>query len=306
LDFVDQTLIRLAAANTRAAVFDQRALEHLVAAGYDATGLGVTGPYQPVFEDFRLGLSLMASPRVDGTWQRTGNSEVTEVRAMLNGWGGDPIRVDGLWRGSIIARAALAESRINKVEGNWADLNLETLDDEIAADLGALPSQPQLEQERRGRLLARLRNGLAHPAVVTDATISDWLDDHGAESVGGLLAQSQGQLATAGMTVTYDPPPAGQPLPRPLPVTVALLIRNVGISVAELLSLSHRIREQLAWGGAERPNSPAGRRQAILIGWVLPQSLLADTDWPGADSDARRDAASAWLGPEGIALIPVT
>jgi hypothetical protein len=306
MDFIDKALVRLAAAGTRAGVFDQRALEHLVAAGYDASGLGVTGPYQPVFENFRLGLSVMTSPRVDGTWQGSGNPEVTELRAAVHGVSGDPIRVDGLWRGAIIARAALADSRINKVEGNWADLNLETLDQEIAAALGALPAQPQLEQERRTRLLARLRNGLAQPAQVSDATISSWLDDHGAESVGGLLEQSQGQLATAGMTITYDPPPPGPPLPRPLPVTVALLIRDSGTSIAELLSVSHRVRERLESGGAERPNSPGGRRQAILIGWVVPQSVLTDTDWPGADSDARRDAASAWLGPEGIALVPVT
>jgi hypothetical protein len=306
MDFVDQTLVRLAAAATRSAVFDQRALEHLVSAGYDATGLGITGPYQPVFDDFRLGLSLMGNPRLEGTWQRAGSPEVTEVRVALNGWGGDPVRVDGLWRGSIIARAARAESRINKVQGNWADLNLETLDQEIAAALGGLPPQPQLEQERRDRILARLRNGLAQPAAVSQATISDWLVEHGADSVGGLLAQSQGQLAAAGMTITYDPPPAGAPLPRPLPVTVALLIGRLGTSVAELLSLSHRVRERLESGGAERPNSPTGRRRAILIGWIVPQSMLADSDWPGADSDARRDAASAWLGAEGIALIPVT
>ena len=306
MNFLDQTLVRLATATTRAGLFDQLALEHLVAAGYDAAGMGVTGLYQPSFDEFRMGVSLPSTPRVEGFWQQAGRAEPTELRLTVTGMGGDSISVDGLWRGSIIARVGAVEAPVTAVQGRFADLSLESLDAEIAGSLGSLPAGAQLEQERRSRLLQRFRQGLALPTQITDATVSEWLRAQHADSVGAALERGRGQLGVAGLTVTMAAAPPLPALPRPLPVTVALLIRDHGVSLAELLQVSHRVRERLGALGVERPRGGAGQRHGILVGWMLPAPFLDDADWPGTDRAARRTAASAWLGAEGIALVPVT
>jgi hypothetical protein len=66
------------------------------------------------------------------------------------------------------------------------------------------------------------------------------------------------------------------------------------------------VQQALAGIGAQGPAGPVGRRQPILVGWVLPTAFLQDQGWPGANPTDRRRSASSWLGAEGIALVPVT
>jgi hypothetical protein len=61
VEFVDSTIVRLADPATRNAVFDQQSLEALLAAGYDTTSMSAGPPYEPVFDDFEVG---MYAPRV--------------------------------------------------------------------------------------------------------------------------------------------------------------------------------------------------------------------------------------------------
>ncbi|WP_147457346.1 hypothetical protein [Micromonospora sp. CV4] len=60
MDFVDGVLVRLADPGTRAAVFDDASLAHLVEAAYDTEAMPVTPPYAAVFDELTLG--FVAAP----------------------------------------------------------------------------------------------------------------------------------------------------------------------------------------------------------------------------------------------------
>jgi hypothetical protein len=105
VDFVDMTLVRLADEATRGDLFDQDALELLLDAAYDASALGIVGPFMATFDDFRLGWARSALGLLDGTWNVVGAVERTEARFRLSGLRADGLpRVDAVWLGSIIAR----------------------------------------------------------------------------------------------------------------------------------------------------------------------------------------------------------
>jgi hypothetical protein len=312
MNYVDATLIRLAEAATRPAVFDSVALEQLLNAAYDTDATPVAGPFQPVFDEMRLGLAVSRFGVIEGAWNQVGGVERMEARFQTFGLGqGDAIRVDGLWRGSIIARTVPSTGRIIEVESAWPSLG--DIDAAIAGDLGALPANPQaLEQERRARLLARIRAVLDQPGAFTDESFDRWLKSVGAESVGDLLARYQGTVFGGGVTVTFSPPDPAPPSPRALPIAAAIMIRDAGFSVAQLLMESKMARERLDRMGVERQADPAFRlREPLLIVWVVPVSIFDDADWPGGaqgmNNDqlrtARRAAAGAWLAREGIGLV---
>jgi hypothetical protein len=312
MNYVDATLIRLAEPATRLAVFDDAALEQLLTAAYDTDLTPVEGPFQPVFDELRLGLAVSRFGVIEGTWSPVGGIERMEARFQTFGLGQeDVIRVDALWRGSIIARTAPATSRIIEVETAWPSLG--AIDAEIVAVLGALPAQAQaLEQERRARLIARIRASLDQPAAFTDAIFDDWTKSVGATSVSDLLTRFQGTVFGGGAKLTFSPPDPTPPSPVALPVAAAMMIRDAGFSIAQLLMESKMARERLDRMGLERTvNSSFRLRQPLLIVWVAPISIFDDADWPGGAQGmnddqlraARRAQAGAWLAREGIGLV---
>jgi hypothetical protein len=309
VNFVDATFVRLADPASRAGVFDEVALEQLVRAAYDADSLGVEGPFQPLFEEFRLGPSPRAPGLVEGVWNPVGGVARTELNLRVLGLAGDPTpRVDALWRGAIVTRVAVGGGRIADVEVAWPSPS--GIDDQIVADLGALPDDPAvLEAERRRRFLDRLEAAAAQPQVVGEAALDAWLARLGVATVGDLLAAT-GVAAGGAVQITFDNGGPVQPTPRPLPLTALLLVREAGFSVAELVSESTALRERVGALGLERPaDATLPRRSPILVVWVVPPEVFDDPDWPGGESGtpeerraARRAAAGAWLAGEGIGL----
>ena len=189
MNYVDATLIRLAEPATRLAVFDDVALEQLLTTAYHTEIAPVQGPFQPVFDDLKLGLAVSRYSVIEGTWGPVGGVERTEARYQAFGFGQEnAIRVDGFWRGSIIARTVPVDSRIIELQSVWPSLG--TIDTEILAALGALPTNPPaLEQERRTQLIARIRAALDQPLAFTDGILDDWLHSVGATSVTDLLTR---------------------------------------------------------------------------------------------------------------------
>jgi len=113
MDFIDKTLIKLAAPTTRAGLFDDTALGQLLEATYDLEATPVEGPFQPVFEEVRLGMALSSVGEIEGTWNVIGSNERTEARFYLSGVKDlRPMRVDGYWRGSIQGRTAAATAQV--------------------------------------------------------------------------------------------------------------------------------------------------------------------------------------------------
>jgi hypothetical protein len=315
VNFIDRILVRLADPATRGGLFSEDALADLAEAAYDTTGMQVQGPFQAVFDEVTLGLAPRASGMIEGTWRSMGGMDVAEVRLTTLGLGPAPAaaRLDALWRGSIVARSVPTDSQITSVSVEWPDI--ESIDAEIIADLGSLPANPQtLEQERRQRFLTRVRDVLDQPDAFTEAVLDPWLSRVGASSVGDLLTRYRGVVHPAGVRVAFSEPSAAPPSPVPLPVTVALLIRDLPFSITNLIADSKLVREQLASQAVERPHEPSLRpRPSPLVAALVPDTVFDDEDWPGATAAmnaaarraARRGAANQWLSREGIALVPV-
>ncbi|PSB46498.1 hypothetical protein C7B80_12990 [Cyanosarcina cf. burmensis CCALA 770] len=312
MNYEDTTLIRLADQASRSALFDDLALEQLISATYNTDLLTVEGPYQPLFKEFRLGVVISNLGVVEGVWNPVGGVDRVEARFHTFGLGsGLPTRVNALWRGDIVARTVPMTSRITQVEAKWTDTG--TIDAEIVAALGSLPTNSQtLEQERRTRFLARIRSALNQPMSFTDELLDKWLFSAGAASIGDLITRLQGTVQSSAVQVTFSPPDPTPPSPKALPITAALLIRDVGFSVSQLLMESKLLREQLEKQGLEQsPNPSLPVRHPLLIVWVVPATIFDDADWPGGDPgmtpealrDARRVVAGQWLAREGIGLV---
>jgi hypothetical protein len=311
VNFVDSTFVRLADPASRPGVFDEAALEQVVAAAYDAEALGAQGPFQPVFDEFRLGVSASQLATVDGSWSMVGSVDRTEIQLRLVGLGGDDGgRVDAVWRGAIVARVVPSTDRITEVATAFPNPN--GIDEEIVADLGSLPADPTaLEAERRSRFLARAKAALAQPEALSDEVFDAWLRRLGTGSVSELLAH-RGAAAAGTVQVTFSPPSAAPPAPLPLPITALLLVRDAELSVARLVADSHALRDRLGAFGVERPRDRTlPVRTPVVVVWIVPAELFDDPDWPdGGDGDPaqqranRRAAAGAWLAREGIGLVP--
>jgi hypothetical protein len=308
MQFVDATLVRLADPASRAGSFDQESLDSLVAAGYDVDRLGVDGPFVPLFDEFRLGFFAPRIGSLEGTLQGSGGNDRQEVSLRISGLGDvAPVRVDAVWRGSIVGRAQPATSRITHVDVTRA--SFDGLDEDITAAAGALPTDPALlEQARRARILERLRAVAEDASAVTPAFVDSWLESSGLGSAAGLVAAGSTAAAT-GVAVTFSPPQGPPPGPVPLPVSIALLIRDTNPSVAQLLAETKAVRdviEPLALDRRVGPELP--RRVRVVVAWVLPASTFDDADWPapagaGTPKVRRRRAASKWLSREGIGLV---
>jgi hypothetical protein len=310
VNFADAVFIRLANPASRVGVFDDMALEQIVSAAYDTDVMSVDGPFVPVFDEFRLGPYAQPPGVLDGTWNPLGGVDRTEIHAQILGLGRDPAaRVDAIWRGAIAAQVVAGGGRVSEVEVAWP--NLSGIDEEIVADLGALPTDPAaLEIERRNRLRSRIMAAAAQPDIVTDGVLDAWLARLGASTVTELLAAGNGAAAGGAVQVTIAPQGDSTATSRLLPLTALLLLRDAGFSVAELVAESNAVRERVGALGVERPADAAlPRRVPVLIVWVIPPAVFDDPDWPptttGSPQEqrtARRSAAGSWLAREGIGL----
>lgn len=312
MNFVDTTLLRLADAGTRGALFDQLSLEHIAAAAYDLDAMPVDGPYQAVFEEVQLGFALPRVARLEGTWAGVGGREPVEARFDLVGAeSGGASDVTAFWRGSIVARPTPANGVVSAVRTAWPRLG--AIDDQIRAAMGALPADAAaLEAARRAQLVADLKAAASDPDAITDALLGHWLEQIGAPSVGRLLADAGGSPLPGIVQVTYRPVDGGAPpTPRPLPLAAAVLIRDAGFSVSALLVESKRVRDELERLAVGRAVANDLRlRHPVVVVWVVPESVFDDDGWPGAAAGAapaarrlaRRTSAAAWLAREGIGI----
>jgi hypothetical protein len=305
MDFVDSTVVALADDSTRAGVFDTESLEAILAAAYDLEAMGpLQGTLTPLFDELELGYGVARPGTLEGAWHPVSDpAERNEARFQVWGLPGeDALRVDALWRGSILARYAEAQDRIVDVSVAWPDK--ETVDAAVAAaNGGSLPTGPSLEQGRKTALLDQIRASLADPGVFTEDRLDSVRRTLGASSIGGLLDSLRDPERGITQIGFADPVPVAS-VRRPLPVAVALLVRGAPISVAELLSESTIVRARLIALGAGLPKDEALRqRERLTIAWVVPATVFTDTDWPGADDDERRTKAATWLSREGIGLV---
>jgi hypothetical protein len=304
MTYEDRMLVRLADPASRAGVFDAAGLEQLLSAAYDTDAMAIEGPFTPVFDEFSVGVALPRLADVEGSWMPSGGVDKVEARFQLSGLGtSDVIRVDALWRGAVVARTAHVTGRINAVNVAWPDMA--AIDAEIIAALGNLPADPVvLEQERRQRFVTRLRAAFNQPALLSDARFDDWLRSTGATSVSDLLTNYRGVLHTGAMQVTIDQPAPPPTSPKALPVAAAILVRDQGFVVGQLLMESKLVRQRLDTLGLGRPrDASVKQRESLLVVWVLPATVFNDTDWPGASAGERRAAAGQWLAREGIGLV---
>jgi hypothetical protein len=304
VEFADRVLVQLADPSLRGALFDDMSLAQLIAAAYDESQFIVDGPFEPVFDSLRIGIPVPRIATFDGYWCPTGTAQKVDMRLQGTGFCDSfPVRVDALWHGHIVARRTLSSAIISQLTTTWPDLA--SVDATIAQDLGALPADPaQLEAERRARVLARLRAGLSQPDALTDVAFDHWLERSGASSVGELVTAFGGILNPATVALQFSTNGTEELLAEALPITVALLIRNAPVSLADLLMQSKQVRQPLSAAGlGATARAALPLKEPLLIGWMLPTSVFEDTDWPGADATARRANAGAWLAHEGIGLM---
>jgi hypothetical protein len=311
VDFIDATLIRIADPATRASVFDQPTLEQMVAAAYDTSSLALREPYSPIFDRFELGLSVSAVGMLEGMFRMPGATPSGDIQLQISGLGPLlPMRGDALWVGSIVARTVPLNSRIGSVRARFT---LDDIDAAIRKDLGALPADPAaLETERRRRFLAAMRGAMNQPELLTEPAFDDWLAGVGATSVGDLIVNHRDQIASGVMQIGFSQDIDQAPSPAPLPIAAAILIRDINVSVAQLLMESKMLREQLTDRGIAIPsNSALPARNPFLVVWLVPIAMFDDAAWPGVGADPealradRRRKAAIWLAPEGIVVAGV-
>lgn len=313
MTFEDATLIRLADPAQRPGVFDEAALEQFLQAAYDTSLTPVGGPFSALFEEFRLGVPVLPVSTVDGSWGPQSGSERSAARLEVTGMSGPPLVVDAFWRGAVVTRTSAPSGVITEVVTSWP--STEEVDQEIIQSLNGLPANPAvLEQERRSRILVRLRAGMKNGAALTDSVFDSMLAQIGAGSVSEWFDRGRGVNLAGSVTITMEERPAPPPSPRALPVAAAVLVRGSVSPLARLLMESRMVRQCLESNGLARPEEPNFRAlQSILVIWVIPESVFDDDSWPGAmpgDAAAakrakRRLAAGQWLAKEGIGLAPL-
>jgi hypothetical protein len=169
-----------------------------------------------------------------------------------------------------------------------------------------LPTGSALEQARRAALLQEIRTRVHAPADFIDEDLDAFLNGAGVSSLKELFANGDSTRPSAVVQLTYEAPVAVAATRRPLPIAAALLIRDAALGIAELVREARAVREQLRPLGIERPpDQSLLLREPVVVAWVVPLSIFDDTDWPGANRNARRAAAGKWLAREGIGLVAV-
>lgn len=313
VNFVDTVLIRLADPATRTTVFDSDSLAQIASAAYDTDAMPIQGPFNAAFDDLQLGLSVPRVAALDGSWARSGTGERFDAQFVLSGLGDSTIRIDAFWRGAIIARTIPPSGRITAVTGGVVDAG--RIDAEIVAALGSLPTNATaLETERRTRFLGHLKAAFKQPDLMSGDLLDGWLAAQGAASVSDLIDRLGGTVQLDPLQITFSPPNTTPSLPEPLPIGTALMIRDVGFSISDLLAESKIVRQQLERMGLARA-VPAGLpvNAPLPVTWVVPSAVFDDTGWAGASDGmsataartARRATAGGWLASQGVGLAVV-
>jgi len=301
--------VRLADPAVRGSLFDDEALGAVARAGYDQPEL--EGPFSAVFDGVDLAVAVPSTITASGELYLTPGATPAQLRMAFTG-PADPgaARLTAVWRGSVVARVRPAADPLDRLAIRWPRLG--DVDAAVVAATGALPADPgALETARRTQLLALLADTAGGPVLGGDAELQRWLQATGAATVGQLLVGLDENGGAAYVRVGFADPAAVPARPRPLPVTVALLARDAGFSIAGLLADTASVRARLsdvAGGGPEPPD--LRRRTDVVVGWVVPGTTFDDAGWPGGDTgsaaerrSARRSAATTWLAGHGIALI---
>lgn len=296
-------ILKCATAAGRAGLLDQVCLAQIVQAAFDVVAFPVQGPYALIVDTLDLGLEVARPALVHGSYTATPGAMPADLRLRIDGFSpAQPLRVDALWRGALIARQMWQDDSIIAAGGGFTPQNI---DRAIIADLGALPASPAaLEAERRRRLLVRLRLNAMVPNAIDDAALGQMFATAGVADAASLLA-ARGNAELGAFRISFSAAAAAPPVPVSLPVTVAVLARDAPLQLSALLAESRSIRAALADDPSVQPAAAAIRRRTpILVLWTIPATLLDDPDWPGADRPARRVAAADLLAGQGIALAP--
>jgi hypothetical protein len=164
-------------------------------------------------------------------------------------------------------------------------------DVQLVATADTATAPPPITALWRGNVVARVNESWS---PVTELAV-----EQAGEPTGGRLD----------LRIGFAPAPA-QTSPRALPVTVAVLARGAGGSlaglIAESITAQRRIRDG-SGGGPDDPDLP--QRTAVVVVWVVPPQFFDDPDWPSPDATtpdelraARRATAAPWLADLGIAV----
>ncbi|MFA7585136.1 MAG: hypothetical protein WCY11_02920, partial [Novosphingobium sp.] len=224
MNFADSTLLRLSSEPGRNALLGQDELADMVGTAFDAPNAGLQGAYGLSVDRLDIGIEIARTAHIDGSYTATPGALPGDIRLRIaNLQLGEPLRIDTLWRGHLIARHRPQDDRIVAVAGGFTLLDL---DREIISDLGSLPAGAALENERRQRLLERLRTDAAQPNLIDDHVLDSILDASGAPDIAALLdAKGTGEVAR--LRLSFDAPAvAGAPVPIRLPITAAVLVRD--------------------------------------------------------------------------------
>ncbi len=303
MNFVDSNLVQIADSTSRPKYFSSDELSAIAAVAFDADGMGLGGPFTAIFDSLTFGYAISATATLDGQWGLPSAHEKTSTSLTIRGLQNqDSAYVDALWRGAIVARATTSLAPIESVALQWTD---EQIDQQIITDLGALPAMPQLETERRTRLLARMKSAAHQPNAITDATIDSILTKLDVGTVSDLLAMERGAHDIGVLQVQFGQPGPVSQNPKVLPFAGAVMIRNTDFSVSQLLAQTKIVQAQLTKEGFKIPAEEWVRTlRPFTVIWVVPASTFDDTGWPGANPDQRISRATTWLAEQGIALIP--
>jgi hypothetical protein len=203
----------------------------------------------------------------------------------------DALGVEGPYRAVFEElRLGFAVSRVASVDGVWCPVGSnERVEAQFKLSGLSEAGLIRVDALWRGQIVAR-----ASPATsrITDVAV-EWSEP--------VEAVHPGRVQVA-----LSEPPGGAATAMPLPIVAALLIRDAGFSVAQLLMESKMVREQLesAWVEKATP-SEIKPRWSVLVVWMVPMGVFDDADWPGNTPDERRGLAGQWLAREGIGLVAV-
>jgi hypothetical protein len=123
MDFVDATLLRLADEQSRAAVFDEIALEQLLAAAHDIAGLDAGAPMSAIFDELRFSFPDERRVALRGSWMTIGHTDRTELAFDATNLASGLPRIDAVWTGAITATSGGGNAVVDRVDGSFDTVN---------------------------------------------------------------------------------------------------------------------------------------------------------------------------------------
>ncbi len=306
MNFADRVVLMLASTAKRAALFDDIALAQIASAAYDTSRATVQPPYRAVFDEMKVGIPVPRPGTVEGQFGDAASAERSLLNLTVSGMGSSAWLVDALWKGSIVATATMATSKITGVRVGFPDLG--RIDARIVQDLGALPADAvALADARRTRLVAALTAEAAVDATVVPELLDREIRAAGAADINDYFRRASGTRAFGPVQVQWSAPVAPAASPRPLPISAPLIVRETLAGLAQLLADTRMAIDYLEQAGHGQPDGASGlpQRQPLVPVWLVSSAALGDVDLPGADPPARRKALGDTLAELGIGLAVV-